>query len=149
MNAILYLHKKKLVHGNVKPENILIQWDSEIYDIAQIDAFDAGKSFRNKNLPANPYYCPIDEVINKKQPDNSSDLFALVMSLYRVMLENRGYVIDANKRLIFAIGLLNICFNMELQILINGICSCWWIFTLEIKDFKKRYMGAPWVLLQL
>ena len=77
--ALTYIHERDLIHGNLKPTNILI--DDQDQPLLADFSFD---QTAGETLPASPYMSP--EQVQGGEVDRRSDVFALGAILYEMMI---------------------------------------------------------------
>lgn len=94
--ALEYIHEKYVVHGDIKPDNIIIRIDS---DIPVIIDYDLGKNIsqlpvRSTRRPfgTNIYMSP--EMINDQIYDLKTDIWSLGMTLYSCIVSVKNIMSD-------------------------------------------------------
>ena len=92
--ALAAAHRKGVIHGDVKPANILITEDSRVklmdFGMARVAAREQA-SLPLSGTPA--YWCP-EQIMGKPQ-DGRSDLFSLGIVLYEVLTRQRPFDADS------------------------------------------------------
>lgn len=79
INAVGYLHKEKIVHMDIKPENILLD---KINDLSSVRICDFGLaySFDDKNwdcMGTKEYMAPELQTLNKTSVTSSCDMWSI------------------------------------------------------------------------
>lgn len=89
-SALGVAHRKGVIHGDVKPANILITDDSRVklmdFGMARLASLDS-KDTSLRGTPA--YWCP-EQIVGKPQ-DARSDLFSLGIVLYEMVTGKRPF----------------------------------------------------------
>jgi serine/threonine-protein kinase len=86
--ALEHIHTRNFVHRDIKPDNILMT-QSGVAKLADLGL--AKRVDESSNLTAarqgvgTPYYMPYEQVINAKQVDGRSDIYALGATLYHLL----------------------------------------------------------------
>src|SRR3977135_905616 len=88
--ALAAAHRKGVIHGDVKPANILITEDGRVklmdFGMARLASHDSGAS---PLLGTPAYWCP-EQILGKPQ-DARSDLFSLGVVLYEIVTGKRPF----------------------------------------------------------
>ncbi len=94
-DAISYAHSKKVIHCDLKPENIMIGEYHETYvmdwGISRELSGTAAQKEKSKTIAGTPRYLA-PEVIRGEAPDPRSDIFALGLILYEVVTLNHAAI---------------------------------------------------------
>ena len=89
LNAINYLHKLKIIHSDIKPENIMFENES---DISTLKLIDFGlSSFNNKeNEYCGTFLYMAPEILfnNKKLLTNEIDIWSVGIIMYQLLNKN-------------------------------------------------------------
>lgn len=93
-SALATAHRKGVIHGDVKPANILITEDGRVklmdFGVARVAAREQA-SMALMGTPA--YWCP-EQIMGKPQ-DGRSDLFSLGVVLYELLTRQRPFNADS------------------------------------------------------
>lgn len=84
-DAVAYVHHRKVLHGDLNPENIMIGSFNETYvlDWGVADYLVDGDNYFSQRSGSLQYIAP--EVINKQPIDNRSDIYLLGLILYELV----------------------------------------------------------------
>jgi len=92
--ALAVAHRKGVIHGDVKPANILITNENRIkltdFGMARLASHDTKQS---PLLGTPAYWCP-EQIVGKAQ-DGRSDIFSLGVVLYEMVTGNRPFDSDS------------------------------------------------------
>ena len=102
LSSIGYLHYNKIIHGNIKPENLIVNVDTHNvtlldYSLSIIDANNDGAKYKIYNEDYSPYY-----VLNNGVVKPNSDIYALgkiAVMLLGGDIKSNGMPINSNARL--------------------------------------------------
>ncbi len=87
--ALAYAHSQRIVHRDVKPENIFILSDGRVkltdFGIAALLDVDQTKLTRSGSLLGTPAYVSPEQIQDPKQVDHRADIFSLGVVTYQVL----------------------------------------------------------------
>ena len=86
LDALQYSHAHKIVHGDVKPLNVLMSRDGTIKlaDFGLARNLEKTQNYKHGELTASAHYVA-PELINNEQPTPVSDLYAVAVTLYEML----------------------------------------------------------------
>lgn len=76
LSTVDYLHRKGIVHNDLKPENLLITRSDNSLRLIDFDLADDPAHYLIKNIGCTPRYAA-PELINKQQSDRRSDIYSI------------------------------------------------------------------------
>jgi DNA-binding NarL/FixJ family response regulator len=92
--ALEFVHRLGLVHGDLKPQNVMLRSDNSIalidFGLASDQKRDAGDDTPGL-VCGSPYYMSPEQT-NGKRLDGRSDLYSLGVMLYEMLIGKRPYV---------------------------------------------------------
>ncbi|KAJ7538487.1 hypothetical protein O6H91_11G050300 [Diphasiastrum complanatum] len=92
-SGLMYLHSRNIVHGDIKPENLLISSDGQI----KIGDFSVSRTFENNNdllrrSPGTPVFTAPECCLGSTYHGKAADIWALGVTLYCMVLGNYPFV---------------------------------------------------------
>jgi serine/threonine protein kinase len=93
--ALGYAHEQKLVHRDIKPDNVLItrQGVIKVADLGMVKTVDEDMSLtQTGHAVGTPWYMPLEQARNAKETDGRSDIYALGCMLYYMLTGNPPFV---------------------------------------------------------
>lgn len=101
LQALTYLHQKGILHLDIQPKNILMGKDGKVY----LTDFGLAKRINHTiyKQPFNIYYSSPEQILNHVDLfNNSTDLFAVGVLLYELLLGDRPFT-DENPEVLMNI----------------------------------------------
>ncbi len=94
-SALQYAHDQKLVHRDVKPENILFESDNHtlLSDFGVAIAAQSTRSMNTQNSAGTIYYMAPEQLQGKPRP--ASDQYSLAVVIYEILCGSRPFTIHA------------------------------------------------------
>lgn len=86
LNGVETLHQHNLLHRDIKPENILF-----INGVPTLGDIGLTSGMISTSCAGTPQYLPPDVITGKRQPDQTSDLFALSRVAYTALTGNEPF----------------------------------------------------------
>ena len=92
LSALAVAHKHKVIHGDIKPANIMYDERLDIYIVTDFGAAYAGKKNKRGNniIIGTPSYMSPEQLEGKKL-DGRSDLFSLAVTLYHLLTGHQPF----------------------------------------------------------
>jgi hypothetical protein len=95
LRALAYLHEKKLVHRDVKPENVLVGRDGSVklsdFGLARSAAPGGARLTATGEVLGTPYYIAPEQIRAEKDIDARADLYSLGCMLYEWLAGKRPF----------------------------------------------------------
>lgn len=81
ISTLAYLHERKIIHSDIKPENVMIINRDDSYSVKLLDfGLAAASGIDRKTISGTPRFLS-PEILKEKEYSESSDLYALGMTL--------------------------------------------------------------------
>lgn len=143
-NAIAYLHKRKIQHMDIKPENLLIK-NGELYVADFGAAHDWSKKERSttwSSAPRTPRYIPPEVARDSHSPRNSStDMWSLGVVFLEMVTVLRGRKIEHLRQYLITHG------TKHPFVYANAPATNSWFEVLRTSEVRPDYDNEPlaWV----
>jgi eukaryotic-like serine/threonine-protein kinase len=93
LEGLAWFHEKGYVHRDIKPANILLLKDSKGIYYAKVADFGLARSFvmhggtvtRANEWIGTTFYCPPEQILDFKNPNPATDVYAMGMALYFIL----------------------------------------------------------------
>ena len=93
LEGLAWFHEKGYVHRDIKPANILLLKDSKGMYYAKVADFGLARSFvmhggtvtRANEWIGTTFYCPPEQILDFKNPNPATDVYAMGMTLYFIL----------------------------------------------------------------
>ena len=94
VEGLIYIHKKRIIHGNIKPENILIN-----YGIPKISSFGFAQVVRSSGASgkSGTYFYQAPEVLFEEKYGQEADIWSLAIVFVELLLGQRIYELIEGK----------------------------------------------------
>jgi len=93
--ALLYAHNQKIIHRDVKPDNILLTKTGivKLADLGLVKKDDEEMSLtQTGHAVGTPWYMPIEQARNAKEIDGRCDIYALGCTLYAMLTGHPPFI---------------------------------------------------------
>ena len=102
--ALAYAHKNNVVHGDIKPANVMYELESDTVKVTDfgIARFDSSKSKTGTVFGTPSYMSP--EQLSGQKVDGRSDLFSLGVAFYQMTCGKRPFQGDSMAQVMFKIS---------------------------------------------
>jgi serine/threonine-protein kinase len=93
--ALKYAHDRKMVHRDIKPDNILLTKTGmvKVADLGMVKVDDEEMSLtQTGHAVGTPWYMPLEQARNAKDIDGRSDIYALGCTLYAMLTGNPPFI---------------------------------------------------------
>ncbi|MBW3011527.1 protein kinase, partial [Candidatus Woesearchaeota archaeon] len=98
-DALAYAHANKIIHRDMKPENIMFTKDGEV----RVTDFGLGKDTSDKNATnlsrtgyamGTPTYMPLEQARDAKHVKPNADIYSIGMTLYKMVVGSMPFELD-------------------------------------------------------
>lgn len=142
--ALNYLHSRKIVHRDIKLENVLMQTKEQdnlaikITDFGFARFFDPAKGL--SDVLGSPLYMA-PEILLKKSYGTSVDIWAAGVLLHILMVGEPPYIADTKKEIFEMIKKQDVPFKKYLFDKVSPVCTEF-VMSMLVKDPLKRPTAA-------
>lgn len=100
LRALGYLHSQGVIHGDIKPPNILVTQNANEWQVKLVDFGVSGRQGSKRELVSGtPTYMPPEQFLPHYRVDPRSDLYAIGLVFYTLLTGQYPYAMDSLKRL--------------------------------------------------
>ncbi len=94
LSAVSYLHKKGIIHNDLKPENIIITRSDNTLKLIDFGLADKDAFYVWKNLGCTPKYASPELLSQRKAVDSRSDIYSIGLIMRDIFGKRYAYIIN-------------------------------------------------------